>query len=276
MKEAVCEICPHRCRIAEGKTGFCGARRNQNGTIVCESYGQLTSIALDPIEKKPLRRFCPGSKVLSVGSYGCSFRCPFCQNCSISMASSDTADTVEVTPELLVGRALELVPCGNIGLAYTYNEPTVSYEFVLDCAKLCQENGLNNILVTNGYINEEPLLRLLPYLDAANIDLKGFTQAFYRELCGDLEEVKRTIRLAAKQCHVEVTTLVIPEKNDSTEEMRTLSRWLASIDPEIPLHITRFFPMFHMTDRPPTPPDTIFRLAAVARESLHYVYEGNL
>lgn len=275
MSETVCEICPHRCNIAEGKTGICGARRNRNGEIICESYGRLTSLALDPIEKKPLRRFYPGSLILSVGSYGCNFRCPFCQNCEISMVSGENADTMQVTPQELVNKALELVPRGNIGIAYTYNEPSVAYEFVLDCAKLCHENGLKNVMVTNGFLNEKPLLELLNYLDAMNIDLKGFTEEFYKELGGRLADVKRTIALSAQHCHVEVTTLVIPGKNDSPEEMRELSSWLASVSPDIPLHISRFFPMYHMTDRPATPVETVYQLATIARESLHYVYEGN-
>lgn len=275
MSETTCEVCPHNCRIPEGKTGICGARRNKNGTIICESYGRLTSISLDPIEKKPLRRFHPGSLVLSVGSYGCNFRCPFCQNCEISMATGENADAIYVSPQELVQKALELVPNGNIGIAYTYNEPSVSYEYVLDCAKLCRENGLKNVMVTNGFMSEKILNELLKYLDAMNIDLKSFSEEFYRRIGGSLSDVKRTIELACKKCHVEVTTLVIPGENDSPEEMRRLAGWLASQSPDIPLHISRFFPMYKMADRTPTPVETIYSLAKAAREYLRYVYEGN-
>lgn len=272
----VCEICPHHCSIDEGKLGFCRARTNEGGKIVCENYGKLTSIALDPIEKKPLKRFYSGSFILSVGSYGCNLRCPFCQNCEISMADGKSAFTEKIMPEELVSMAENLINRGNIGIAYTYNEPLVSYEYVFDCSRLAREKGLKNVVVTNGYICEEPLRRLLPYVDAMNIDLKAFSDEFYRKIRGDLETVKTTILVAAGQCHVEVTTLIIPGENDEEEEMRRLSSWLASINPEIPLHITRFFPRWLMRDREPTPVEKIFRLADIARKKLRFVYEGNI
>jgi pyruvate formate lyase activating enzyme len=275
MNEAICGLCPHRCRIEEGHTGLCGARANRDGEIVCENYGRITSLALDPIEKKPLRRFHPGSRILSAGSYGCNLRCPFCQNHSISMADGAKARTVFVSPEELTQKAQELVPQGNIGLAFTYNEPLISYEYVRDCAELCRKGGLKTVAVTNGYICEEPLRRLLPLLDAVNIDLKGFSSEFYRKLGGTLEDVKRTISICAEECHLEVTTLIVPGENDSAEEMRRLSGWLASLNPEIPLHVTRFFPYYHMTEKAPTPVETVYTLASIARSSLRYVYEGN-
>lgn len=270
-----CEICPHHCSIEEGHTGFCNARSNRDGKIVCSNYGRLTSIALDPIEKKPFARFMPGTRILSVGSYGCNLRCPFCQNCSISMASEEQAETVFVSPEELVSKALQLIPAGNIGIAYTYNEPLISYEYVYDCARLAHEKGLKNAAVTNGYICEEPLAGLLPFIDAMNIDLKGFTGSFYKRLRGDLEPVKRTIMLASDRCHVEVTTLIIPNENDSAEEMRNLSAWLAKISPDIPLHISRFFPRYQYSDRSPTPVRRVYDLAGIASENLRYVYPGN-
>ncbi len=276
MSEGVlCTICPRGCVIAEGQKGFCGGRANRSGEIVPDNYGKVTSIALDPIEKKPLRQFRPGSHILSVGSYGCNLRCPFCQNHSISMEKNPSR-YVEVTPSQLVDRALELVPQGNIGIAYTYNEPLIGYEFVRDCASSARKEGLANVVVTNGYINEEPLRQLLPLIDAFNIDLKGFRENFYRWVGGDLETVKRSIRLAAEQSHVEVTTLIISGENDSEEEMRELAGWLASVNPEIPLHISRFFPAYKMADRSPTPREKILGLASIARESLRYVYTGNL
>jgi pyruvate formate lyase activating enzyme len=212
---------------------------------------------------------------LSVGSYGCNLRCPFCQNCEISMADGEQIETVEVSPAALVGKALELLPRGNIGIAYTYNEPLVGYEYVRDCAKLAKEHSLKNVVVTNGNINEKPLQALLPDIDAMNIDLKGFTERFYTAIGGNLETVKRSIQIAAERCHVEVTTLVIPGENDSVEEMDALSRWLAGVSPEIPLHVSRFFPRWRMTDRGPTPVETIDCLAETARKNLRYVYKGN-
>lgn len=269
-----CDICFHHCELDEGRTGLCRARANRGGQIVPLNYGRLTSLALDPIEKKPLRRFHPGGLVLSLGSFGCNLRCPFCQNAEISMAGAEFPAR-DYSPEALVQLALALRPRGNLGLAYTYNEPLVGYEFVRDCAALVREAGMFNVLVTNGTIEEAPWRALLPLIDAVNIDLKGFTEAWYRRLGGDLETVKRSIALAAEACHLEVTTLVVLGCNDGEDELRALSGWLASLSPDIPLHISRFFPRHRMNDLPPTPVDTVYRLAAVARERLRYVYTGN-
>ena len=269
-----CDICFHHCELDEGRTGLCRARANRGGQIVPLNYGRLTSLALDPIEKKPLRRFHPGGLVLSLGSFGCNLRCPFCQNAEISMAGAEFPAR-DYSPEALVQLALALRPRGNLGLAYTYNEPLVGYEFVRDCAALVREAGMFNVLVTNGTVEEAPWRALLPLIDAVNIDLKGFTEAWYRRLGGDLETVKRSIALAAEACHLEVTTLVVPGCNDGEDELRALSGWLASLSPDIPLHISRFFPRHRMNDLPPTPVDTVYRLAAVARERLRYVYTGN-
>jgi pyruvate formate lyase activating enzyme len=269
-----CDICFHHCELDEGRTGLCRARANRGGQIVPLNYGRLTSLALDPIEKKPLRRFHPGGLVLSLGSFGCNLRCPFCQNAEISMAGAEFPAR-DYSPEALVQLALALRPRGNLGLAYTYNEPLVGYEFVRDCAAMVREAGMFNVLVTNGTIEEAPWRALLPLIDAVNIDLKGFTEAWYRRLGGDLETVKRSIALAAEACHLEVTTLVVPGCNDGEDELRALSGWLASLSPDIPLHISRFFPRHRMNDLPPTPVDTVYRLAAVARERLRYVYTGN-
>lgn len=270
-----CQICPHHCKIKEGHLGLCKGRKNKDGEIISENYGRLTGSALDPIEKKPLYHFYPGSRILSVGSYGCNLNCPFCQNCDISMVGGGEIETVEITCEELVDKALELKNRGNIGIAYTYNEPLIGYEFVRDCATLAKEKGLKNVIVSNGYICEEPLKELLPVIDAFNIDLKGFTEEFYHKLWGDLATVKRSIELAAKKCHVEVTTLIIPGENDSEEEMEALSSWLASINSDIPLHISRFFPRWRMQDREATPVKQVYRLAEVARRNLSNVHEGN-
>lgn len=269
-----CELCFHHCQLEEGQTGFCRARGNRNGEIVSLNYGKLTALALDPIEKKPLRRFHSGSLILSVGSFGCNLHCPFCQNAGIATVGSE-AYTQDCSPEQLVQEALRLREQGNIGIAYTYNEPLVGYEYVRDCAELVHQTGMLNVLVTNGTIEEGPWKALLPLLDAVNIDLKGFTSDWYRRLGGDLATVKRSIDLAAQHCHIEVTTLIVPGENDSEDEMRALSAWLASVSPEIPLHVSRFFPQHQMQDRPPTPVQTVYRLAEVARERLRYVYTGN-
>lgn len=269
-----CELCFHHCTLNEGQAGLCRARGNLGGRIVPLNYGRITALALDPIEKKPLRRFYPGSFVLSVGSFGCNLRCPFCQNAQISMTGEESP-TGECPPEKLVRQAESLKERGNIGLAYTYNEPLIGYEFVRDCAALVHEAGMLNVLVTNGTIEDGPWRELLPLIDGVNIDLKGFTEEYYHRLGGDLETVKHSIILAAGNCHVEVTTLIVPGENDSEGEMRSLSTWLASVNPEIPLHVSRFFPRYHMTGRPPTPVDKVYRLAQVAREKLRYVYTGN-
>lgn len=269
-----CTLCFHHCQLDEGQTGFCRARAGRGDKIVPLNYGRLTSLALDPIEKKPLRRFHPGSQILSVGSFGCNLRCPFCQNASIAQVGSE-APTRNVTPEELANLARELVPRGNIGVAYTYNEPLVGYEYVRDCAEHIHQAGLLNVLVSNGTIEEKPWCELLPLIDAANIDLKGFNDSWYRSLSGDLATVKRNIVIAAEHCHVEVTTLIIPGSNDSPAEMQAEAKWLAAINPDIPLHISRFFPRHHMSDHPPTPVDTIYHLADIAREHLQYVYTGN-
>ena len=191
------------------------------------------------------------------------------------MAGDSGIQTVEVSPEQLAAKAAELVPHGNTGVAYTYNEPLIGYEYVRDCAALVHEQGMVNVLVTNGTVEEEPWRALLPLIDAANIDLKGFTPAWYRRLGGDLETVKRSIALSAERCHVEVTTLLIPGENDSEEEIRELVRWLASINSEIPLHLSRFFPRYRMLDSPPTPVEQVYRLAEAAQEYLSHVYTGN-
>ena len=270
-----CRICPHCCHIEEGHLGLCKARTNRNGEIISENYGKLTSVALDPIEKKPLYHFHPGSRILSIGSYGCNLNCSFCQNCDISMVSGAEIETEEVSVEEVVAKAKALRPMGNIGIAFTYNEPLIGFEFVRDCAVLAKAEGLHNVVVTNGYICEEPLLELLPYIDAWNIDLKGFSEEFYHRLRGDLATVKRTIEIAAAHNHVEVTTLIIPGENDSDEEMLELSDWLAGIRQDIPLHISRFFPRWRMQDKKATPVTKIYHLADLARKNLKYVHEGN-
>jgi pyruvate formate lyase activating enzyme len=275
-KKAVCSICPHNCALEAGETSICGARRNIGGELIAEAYGRITSAALDPIEKKPLYHFYPGSKILSLGSYGCNFNCGFCQNASISVDYKNKKTLYNLfTPTEVAASSLNQAGNGNIGVAYTYNEPLINYEYIYDCAKLIAEQNQKNVLVTNGYINKEPLENLLPYISAMNIDIKSFDQKFYDEIGGSLDIVLKTAERAARSCHVEITTLVIPGKNDSPEEMRELTRWLAGISKDIPLHISRFFPRHKYTDIPATPVGTIKNLVNEAKQNLNYVYAGN-
>ena len=271
-----CPICPHHCTLNDGEIGRCRARANVEDKIIDLNYGRLTSIALDPIEKKPLYKFFPGSWILSVGSFGCNLNCPFCQNYSISMADQNF-ETQNTTPQYLAQLALELSqkPRGNIGIAFTYNEPFISYEFVYDTSKILHEVGLKSVLVTNGTVSEHSLKEILSLIDAMNIDLKAFNSDFYDWIGGDFETVKKTIEISAQNCHIEVTTLIISGKNDSIEEMEAEAQWLASISPDIPLHISRFFPRYKVKDRPPTAVETIYNLVNVARNHLNYVYAGN-
>ena len=274
--KATCTLCFHHCQLDDGQTGYCRSRGNRGGAVVPLNYGKVSSMALDPIEKKPLRRFHPGIRILSVGSYGCNLRCPFCQNHEISMSGAENVEALYLSPDALAEQAQRLRAFGNIGAAYTYNEPLIGYEYVRDCAKLIRGRGMLNVLVSNGTIEEAPWRELLPLLDAVNLDLKGFAGAWYQRLGGDLETVKRNIRVAAESgCHVEVTTLLVTGENDSADEVQALSEWLAGIDRSIPLHLSRFFPRYRMADRPPTPVDTVYRLADIARQSLSFVYTGN-
>ena len=234
---------------------------------------------MDPIEKKPLMRFCPGTYILSYGSYGCNLRCPYCQNASISMAGPDNCPHRVITPEGLTDLAVDLSKQepGNIGVAFTYNEPTVCFEFIRDTSKLLHEAGLKSVVVTNGGLVRTYADELLPHVDALNIDLKGFSNEFYRYVKGEFDTVKEFIKAAVEhKCHVELTTLVIPTKNDDPEEMEREVEWIASISPEIPLHLSRFFPRYKADDLPPTPAETIYRLKDIAEKKLKYVYTGNL
>ncbi len=280
---AECRVCFRHCNIEDGALGFCGGRTAKDGRVVAFNYGRITGMALDPIEKKPLRRFFPGSLILSVGSFGCNLRCPFCQNSGISWSEeakhlADRADTL--TPEELVRIADGLRSRGSIGIAFTYNEPLIGCEYVRDTGKLAKEKGLRTVMVTNGTAELQVLEEIAPYIDAMNIDLKGFTERYYRDLLkGDLEQVKAFICEAVKHCHVELTTLIVPGENDSEEEMRELSQWVGELrNPDgegVPLHVTRFFPRFNMTDRGPTDVALIRRLAEIARENTEFVYMGN-
>ena len=284
---ARCEVCFRHCEIGEGRTGFCGARTCTDGAVVAANYGRITSLALDPVEKKPLRRFYPGSYILSVGSYGCNLRCPFCQNYEISWSKEAErfAQTAEViSPEELAQTAAHYRDRGNIGVAFTYNEPLIGYEYIRDTAKLVKGLGMKTTIVTNGTAALSVLEELAPYIDAMNIDLKGFTDRYYQEvLQGDRRMVMDFIARAVQVCHVELTTLVIPGENDTEAELEDLSRWVSGLPDEkgevigrnVPLHISRFFPRFLMQDRAATDVRLIYHLADIAKKHLSYVYTGN-
>ncbi len=283
---AECQVCFHHCRLKEGQRGRCLARICRDGEVVAANYGMVTSLALDPIEKKPLSRFFPGTYILSVGSYGCNLSCPFCQNHEIAHPPVSDGQTLAVgmramTPEELADAARRTQSDGNIGIAFTYNEPLVGYEFVRDTAKLIKEAGMQTVLVTNGTAELSVLEELLPWIDAMNIDLKAFTEHFYTKLIGgNLGATKTFIEKAAAHCHVEITTLIIPRENDMDTEMEMLTEYLAGLNggagKEIPLHITRFFPRYHLTDRSATPVETVYRLCEVAKKKMTYVYAGNV
>ena len=267
-----CQLCPKSCTIGEGESGFCRVRQHRSGKLYTANYAACTSFGLDPIEKKPLYHFYPGSAILSIGTWGCNLACQFCQNWQIAQADPPTS---ELPPAKAVVAARQ-AGSRNIGIAYTYSEPTVWYEYILDTARLTHEAGLKNILVTNGFINQEPLEELLPHIDAMNIDVKAFTNDFYRHVCaGTLDAVKRTVEVAATQCHVEITTLLVPGLNDDPQEIEALAKWLGGIRRTIPLHFSRYFPQYKM-DAPPTSIHTMERAYHTARHYVDYVYLGNV
>lgn len=269
-----CYLCPHNCHIKNGGIGFCGVRKNEDGELFSLNYGEITSAALDPIEKKPLALYRPGSSILSVGSFGCNMTCGFCQNHSISR---EKAPSTYVEPKDLIDMALRSkAEDGNIGIAFTYNEPSIWYEYVYDVCNQADSGELDIVLVSNGYISPEPLKEILPFISAMNIDLKAFNDDFYKKTCsGDVESVKRTIEIASPECHVEVTTLLVNGCNDSPEEVEKLCQWLASVNPEIPLHLSRYFPRYKF-DAPATPVEKLYMAKEVADKYLSHVFLGNI
>ncbi|HZJ76477.1 MAG TPA: AmmeMemoRadiSam system radical SAM enzyme, partial [Oscillospiraceae bacterium] len=268
-----CFLCPHNCIIAEGQFGLCSVRTNKGGILKTINYGEVTAIASDPVEKKPLYHFKPGKNVLSVGSFGCNFSCDFCQNYSIAQYK---ANSRYLSPEELVTECLNLED--NAGIAFTYNEPSIWYEYMYETSKKLKEKNpdVSVILVTNGYIETEPLLKLLHYVDAMNIDLKSFEQDYYKKVCGGgLEPVLTTIENVVEKCHVEITTLLVNGLNDSEEEVEQIASYLGNLDKDIPLHLSRYFPNYKM-DRPPTRLEIMVRSRDIAKKYLNYVYLGNM
>jgi pyruvate formate lyase activating enzyme len=269
-KKVQCHLCPWECLLTEGKLGICRGKKNLQGVLYAINYAKAVSIALDPIEKKPLYHFYPGTDILSTGPNSCNLRCNHCQNWSISQIESPTE---LVTPEKLVSLALKH---NSPGIAYTYTEPLMWYEYVLDTARLAGDKKLVNGLVTNGYVNPEPLEKLLPLIDALNIDVKGMSRDFYKKVCkGKLDVVLKTVEISVERNkHVELTYLIIPTLNDSEEELRKFIDWAAGLDDRIPVHFSRYFPVYK-SELPPTPVWTLKKAFQIAKEKLKYVYVGN-
>lgn len=275
-KGVQCRLCPHLCRLKTGQAGFCGVRRLEpDGNLWALNYGICEAMALDPVEKKPLYHFYPGRTIFSVGTMGCNLDCGFCQNWHLSRAKAPSS-MQRLSPGEIVDILKTRTGPDNIGIAYTYSEPNMWYEFVLDTAPLVRESGYKNVMVTNGFLNPEPLKKLLPYIDAFNIDVKAFNDEFYRKHCrGSLEPVKKYVELAAEQAHVELTYLVIPTLNDTVEEVMRFSEWVAGINPDIPVHLNRYYPQYWFT-LPPTPVSVLETLRQAAKERLSHVYIGNV
>lgn len=272
-----CQLCPHHCHISNGKTGICRSRRNKDGVLVSEVYAKPCSLAIDPIEKKPLYHFHPGTKCLSIACTGCNFRCLNCQNHDISQVSPADVGHYDLSPQQVVDLCLEH-HCP--GIAYTYTEPLTYLEYILDTARLARKNGLWNILVTAGYVSQDPLNDLLPYLDAANIDLKSFSDDIYQKVCGGhLQPVLDTILAMQKAgVWIELTNLIIPDVNDDMTMIRQMCRWITDNGlANNPLHFSRFFPRFKMQDIPPTPIHTLKEAKAISiEEGIKHVYLGNV
>jgi pyruvate formate lyase activating enzyme len=267
-----CRLCPHNCNISDGNSGICSVRNNNNMNLELPFKGILSAINIDPIEKKPLYHFLPGSQILSLGFYGCNFHCQFCQNYSISQVFHKNNKKEYISPSDIVEIAVDK---GIPSIAYTYSEPVIHFEYVMECALLAHKKGLKNVLVSNGFLNPGPAKELLLEMDAVNVDLKAFTNEFYYELGGRIEPVKTFIKLASKLTHLEVTTLIIPGKNDSEEEITSIANFIASIDYNIPLHLSAYYPVYKY-EISSTPKGTILELCDKVSQILKYVYPGNI
>ncbi len=277
--EVHCELCAHHCRIKEGHRGLCGVRENRQGILYSLVYGWLVAEHVDPIEKKPLFHFLPGSQSFSISTVGCNFRCRHCQNFSISQPGLFAADHppgIQRSPQDVVAKAIAY-NCQSI--SYTYVEPTIFFEFAYDCCLLAHEQNLKNVFVSNGYMGEKVTRKLAPVLDAINIDIKAFSDDFYRKICGArLQPVLENVRLMHELgVWVEITTLIIPGLNDSEAELQQIADFIASIDPAMPWHVTAFHPTYKLTDRPATPVESLQKAQQIGiAAGLRYVYEGNV
>jgi pyruvate formate lyase activating enzyme len=273
-----CWLCPHHCLIHEGRTGLCGVRQNRAGKLYSLNYAEVVSIALDPIEKKPLYHFFPGSNILSLGTFGCNFFCPFCQNYSLARGNGrehPIPRTLQVSSQRLLEEAVRTREDGSVGVAFTYNEPAIWYEYVLETAQILKTAGQKVVLVSNGYIESQPLRKLLPYIDAMNIDVKAFNETFYQNHCrGSLAAVMNNVEAAAREVHVEITTLMIPGENDDLHEIASLAEWLASLDKNIVLHLSRYHPAYRF-EKEATPVKTLLKARNEALKYLRFVYLGN-
>src|SRR3989344_4002025 len=268
-----CTLCPHFCVIKERNRGECKVRENKSGKLYSLVYSKPCSIAVDPVEKKPLFHFLPGSKTFSIGTAGCNLKCLFCQNFSTSQVEPEKVKSINLEPEKVVEQAIKN-DCKTI--AYTYNEPTVFYEYVIDTAKIAKKKGLKNIIVSNGYINEEPLKRLAMFIDGANIDLKSFNEEFYKEVGGELESVLKSLKILKKNW-LEITNLVIPSRNDDLKEIEEMCEWIVkNLGKSVPLHFSRFFPNYLMENISITPLETLKKAKEVAEKYLNYVYIWNI
>ncbi len=272
-----CDLCPWNCVLKSGQTGFCKVRENINGLLITHVYNKVAALGIDPIEKKPLYHFYPGKNILSIGEVGCNLRCSFCQNHRISQCfASEFKGFHEITPEQIAKEAIKTWQ--NVGVAYTYNEPLTFYEFLLDTAKLAKKTGLRNVVVSNGYINPKPLLEVLPYIDAFNIDLKAFTSEFYQKHTkGKLEPVLETLKIISiSNAHLEITNLVISELNDDEISFKNMIQWIAGeLGTHIPLHLSRYFPQ-HKLSQSSTPIKKLEQFYNIAKEHLQHVYLGNV
>lgn len=276
-KRVACFLCPNECVIPEGRFGACKARKNIGGKLYSMVYGKTASVHVDPIEKKPFFHVLPGSKVFSIGTTGCNMRCVFCQNWEISQCFPSDVPTRSASPVELVDEA---VASGARSIAFTYNEPVIAYEYVLDTFKLAKAKGLKTAVVSSGYIEEEPLREFLKYLDAYKVDLKSFDEKFYRKLTGGrLADVLKTLQTVRQSgAWLEIVTLLVPGENDSEEEIRAMARWIKeNLGSGVPLHFSRFFPQYKLQNLPPTPPETLIRARRIAmEEGLKFVYTGNV
>jgi len=272
-----CRLCHHRCRLNEGERGQCRVRINLDGKLFSLVYGKPCSVYIDPIEKKPLYHVLPASASFSLATAGCNLRCKFCQNWQISQSSPEETENMELPPESVVRAALDN---GCRSIAYTYSEPVIFYEYMLDTAKLAKQNGLINIFRTAAFIEEEPLLELCPFIQTASIDLKGITEEYYEKMCAArLEPVLSAIKIMHRQdVWIELTNLIVPTWNDKEKDIRDLCRWVKdNLGPDVPLHFSRFWPMHQLKSLPPTPEETLTRARDIGlNEGLHYVYVGNI